>query len=229
MMTLGTTSDTPTQARNRRYDTAVLTQFRDTPAAPCRGSSPQPRSTRWPFPRSPRRWTGPVVSTRTSPTARCAADSVDVLALWGDAEDRAAEAQRLKHLHRDVHGIGGNDFADVRYSALDPVLWNWIAVSGMFLILHSFTPRTGIVLSVDGGRRPRTNSSWMFRDSGCLVAPRDYRRPTPTPRATTTTWSRLARIRTRFWTIEWKGLEQAATANPSAAQAPRAGDDARCG
>jgi uncharacterized protein (DUF2236 family) len=28
------------------------------------------------------------------------------------------------------------------------VLWNWIAVSGMFLILHSFTPGTGITLSV---------------------------------------------------------------------------------
>jgi uncharacterized protein (DUF2236 family) len=70
------------------------------------------------------------------------------LALWGDAEDRAAEANRLKALHRDVHGLGREDFADVRYSALDPVLWNWIAVSGMFLILHSFTPSTGIRLSV---------------------------------------------------------------------------------
>jgi uncharacterized protein (DUF2236 family) len=69
------------------------------------------------------------------------------LALWGDAEDRAAEADRLKHLHRDVHGFGVNEFADVRYSALDPVLWNWIAVSGIFLILHSFTPSTGITLS----------------------------------------------------------------------------------
>jgi uncharacterized protein (DUF2236 family) len=69
------------------------------------------------------------------------------LALWGDAEDRAAEADRLKHLHRDVRGFGRDDFADVRYSALDPELWNWIAVSGMFLILHSFTPSTGIKLS----------------------------------------------------------------------------------
>lgn len=69
------------------------------------------------------------------------------LALRGDPEDRAAEAQRLKHLHREVHGSGQGDFADVRYSALDPALWNWIAVSGMFLILHSFTPSTGIKLS----------------------------------------------------------------------------------
>jgi uncharacterized protein (DUF2236 family) len=69
------------------------------------------------------------------------------LAVWGDAVDRAAEADRLKHLHREVRGRGTGDFADVRYSALDPRLWNWIAVSGMFVVLNSFTPCTGIVLS----------------------------------------------------------------------------------
>lgn len=69
------------------------------------------------------------------------------LALWGDAEDRTAEADRLKRLHRDVRGVGTGDFAEVRYSALNPQLWNWIALSGMFLILRSFTPATGIKLS----------------------------------------------------------------------------------
>lgn len=69
------------------------------------------------------------------------------LALWGDPEDRAAEAQRLKFLHRDVRGHGVGHFADVRYSALDPVLWNWIAISGIFLFMNSFTPATGIRLS----------------------------------------------------------------------------------
>lgn len=69
------------------------------------------------------------------------------LAIWGDAEDRVAESDRLKMLHRDVRGHGSGDFADVRYSALDPKLWNWIAVSGIFLVLNSFTPCTGIVLS----------------------------------------------------------------------------------
>ncbi len=67
-----------------------------------------------------------------------------LLAIWGDAEDRAAEGERLKRMHRDVHGHGKGDFADVRYSALDPHLWNWIAVSGMFVTLNSFTPVTGI-------------------------------------------------------------------------------------
>ena len=69
------------------------------------------------------------------------------LALWGDAKDSAAEADRLKHMHREVRGRGSGDFDGVRYSALDPKLWNWIAVSGMFLVLNSFTPCTGIVLT----------------------------------------------------------------------------------
>ncbi|ORW18074.1 hypothetical protein AWC18_16685 [Mycolicibacter nonchromogenicus] len=67
-----------------------------------------------------------------------------LLAIWGDAEDRAAEGERLKRMHREVHGKGKGDFADVRYSALNPRLWNWIAVSGMFVTLNSFTPVTGI-------------------------------------------------------------------------------------
>ncbi|CAA0110712.1 Uncharacterised protein [Mycolicibacterium vanbaalenii] len=71
------------------------------------------------------------------------------LAIWGDATDRAAEGERLKTLHRDVRGRGKGEFADVRYSALDPRLWNWIAISGLFLVLNSFTPCTGITLTED--------------------------------------------------------------------------------
>src|SRR5690606_1912161 len=44
---------------------------------------------------------------------------------------------------------GTGEFADVRYSALDPHLWNWIAVSGLFVVLNSFTPCTGITLTDD--------------------------------------------------------------------------------
>ena len=69
------------------------------------------------------------------------------LAIWGDAEDRAAEGERLKTMHRDVKGRGAGEFADVRYSALDPKLWNWIAVSGLMLVLNSFTPCTGITMT----------------------------------------------------------------------------------
>ncbi len=69
------------------------------------------------------------------------------LAIWGDAADREAEGNRLKTLHREVRGRGTGEFADVRYSALDPGLWNWIAVSGLMLVLNSFTPCTGVTLT----------------------------------------------------------------------------------
>lgn len=96
------------------------------------------------------------VAAAVDKTGRFAANFADrgvrsgfsaLLAVWGDADDRAAEAERLKLMHRDVRGHGTGDFTDVRYSALDPRLWNWIAVSGMFVVLNSFTPCTGITLS----------------------------------------------------------------------------------
>jgi uncharacterized protein (DUF2236 family) len=71
------------------------------------------------------------------------------LAIWGDPADRAAEGERLKRLHREVRGRGNGAFADVRYNALDPRLWNWIAVSGLFLVLNSFTPCTGITMTIN--------------------------------------------------------------------------------
>ncbi|NOP96480.1 oxygenase MpaB family protein [Mycolicibacterium fortuitum] len=69
------------------------------------------------------------------------------LAIWGDAEDRETEGQRLQTMHRDVRGHGKGDFAEVRYSALNPQLRNWIAISGIFVVLHSFTPATGITMN----------------------------------------------------------------------------------
>lgn len=96
------------------------------------------------------------VAAAVDKTGRFAANFADrgvrsgfsaLLAIWGDAEDRVAEAERLKLLHREVRGHGTGDFADVRYSALDPKLWNWIAVSGIVLVLNSFTPCTGIVMT----------------------------------------------------------------------------------
>ncbi|WP_084459319.1 oxygenase MpaB family protein [Mycolicibacterium houstonense] len=70
-----------------------------------------------------------------------------LLAIWGDADDRAAEGRRLQTMHRDVRGHGKGEFADVRYSALNPQLWNWIAISGIFVVLNSFTPATGITMN----------------------------------------------------------------------------------
>ena len=98
------------------------------------------------------------VAAAVDKTGRFAANFADrgvrsgfsaLLAIWGDATDREAEGQRLKTMHREVRGRGAGDFADVRYSALDPKLWNWIAVSGLFVVLNSFTPCTGITLNGD--------------------------------------------------------------------------------
>ncbi len=149
MTTLGTTSSTPTTGDEAAVRHRVLAQFRRYSGSALPGFFGAAAYDEVAI---------PAVAAAVDKTGRFDENFTDrslrggfssTLALWGDAEDRAAEAQRLKHLHREVHGIGGNDFADVRYSALDPVLWNWIAVSGMFLILHSFTPSTGIALSAD--------------------------------------------------------------------------------
>lgn len=70
-----------------------------------------------------------------------------MLVFFGDADDRAAEGDRLKRLHRDVHGGGQGEFVGVRYSALDPELWKWIGVSGLLVPIHSFTAATGITMS----------------------------------------------------------------------------------
>ncbi|MEU1981489.1 oxygenase MpaB family protein [Nocardia sp. NPDC019395] len=67
-----------------------------------------------------------------------------MIALWGDSDDRRAEAEWLKLRHRDVRGTGAADFEDVKYSALSPFTWKWIAVSGIFVVLNTFTYCTGV-------------------------------------------------------------------------------------
>ncbi|UGT60937.1 oxygenase MpaB family protein [Nocardia asteroides] len=69
-----------------------------------------------------------------------------LLSFWGDPVDRQAEADWLKERHRDVRGRGQGDYADTRYSALNPQTWIWVGISGMFLSLNTFTPCTGHVL-----------------------------------------------------------------------------------
>jgi uncharacterized protein (DUF2236 family) len=70
-----------------------------------------------------------------------------MLVFFGDAEDRAAEARRLKQLHRGVHGTGTGEFANVRYSALASELWKWIGVSGLLVPIRSFAAATGITMT----------------------------------------------------------------------------------
>ncbi|WP_238419893.1 oxygenase MpaB family protein [Gordonia sp. 'Campus'] len=72
-----------------------------------------------------------------------------MLAMWGDPADRAAEAEWLKERHKDVRGRGAGAYSDIRYSALQPENWKWIAVSGMMLSLNTFRPCTGIRMTSD--------------------------------------------------------------------------------
>ncbi len=69
-----------------------------------------------------------------------------LLAIWGDPVDRAAEAERLKTRHRDVHGYGAGEFGEIRYSALAPDAWVWVGLSGVLVALRTFTYCTGTVL-----------------------------------------------------------------------------------
>lgn len=41
-------------------------------------------------------------------------------------------------MHRDVRGTGKDSFSDTRYSALNPELWTWVAVSGLNLLYQGY-------------------------------------------------------------------------------------------
>ncbi len=69
------------------------------------------------------------------------------LSISTDEAERDRFAEELKLAHRDVNGHGQGDFADVRYSALNPELWHWILLSGYVVFLDCFTPATGITLT----------------------------------------------------------------------------------
>ncbi len=67
------------------------------------------------------------------------------LAIWGDETDREAEGRRLQTMHRDVRGHGKDDFAEVRYSALNPLAYNRLQYEKLVRLhrsvaLDSFAP-----------------------------------------------------------------------------------------
>lgn len=57
---------------------------------------------------------------------------------FGDPSDKAAFREELKSLHTQVKGSGRGEFADVRYSALSPELWIWVAVSSLHAVYLSY-------------------------------------------------------------------------------------------
>ncbi|MUM15515.1 DUF2236 domain-containing protein [Mycobacterium sp. CBMA271] len=65
----------------------------------------------------------------------------------GDRQQRADTAQWLKEQHRAVRGTGVGEYAGIRYSALDPELWIWIAASAMNATLESFQHCTGYAMT----------------------------------------------------------------------------------
>jgi uncharacterized protein (DUF2236 family) len=66
--------------------------------------------------------------------------AADQLMFLGDAEDSAAESERLMRLHRDVRGV---DAEGHRYSALSPHNWNWIPYSTFFVHRAAYLAVTG--------------------------------------------------------------------------------------
>lgn len=60
------------------------------------------------------------------------------LAAFGDSSDVKASRAELKRLHRDVRGTGKDSFSDTRYSALNPEVWTWVAVSGLNLLYQGY-------------------------------------------------------------------------------------------
>lgn len=71
------------------------------------------------------------------------------LAAFGDSSNVEASRADLKRLHRDVRGTGKGAFSDTRYSALDPELWTWVAVSGLNLLYQAYLRVCGRRLSTD--------------------------------------------------------------------------------
>ncbi|MGX9671014.1 oxygenase MpaB family protein [Mycobacterium sp. HM-7] len=61
-----------------------------------------------------------------------------MLMLFGDESDRRFDTEELKRLHGGVRGTGKGEFSDTRFSALDPELWNWIAVSSLNLFYRGY-------------------------------------------------------------------------------------------
>ncbi|MGW6422572.1 oxygenase MpaB family protein [Nocardia sp. NPDC055053] len=79
--------------------------------------------------------------SRNQPWARAVRTAAaDQLIYHGEDPERAAEAQRLMVLHRDVKGIGPDG---ERYSALNPQAWNWILYSAFFVQRGAYIALTG--------------------------------------------------------------------------------------
>lgn len=84
-----------------------------------------------------------------------------MLMLFGDEADRRSDTEELKRLHGGVRGTGKGEFADTRFSALDPELWNWIAVSSLNLFYRGYVAVRGAELDAEQREVVYQTVRWM--------------------------------------------------------------------
>jgi uncharacterized protein (DUF2236 family) len=85
-----------------------------------------------------------------------------MLMLFGDEADRRWDTDELKRLHGSVKGTGSGDFADTRFSALDPDLWKWIAVSGLNVLYRGYLALCGSDLDAEQREVVYQTTRWML-------------------------------------------------------------------
>lgn len=85
-----------------------------------------------------------------------------MLMLFGDDSDRRWDTEELKRLHAAVRGTGTGEFADTRFSALDPELWNWIAVSSLNLFYRGYVAVRGGDLDDEQQESVYQTLRWML-------------------------------------------------------------------
>ncbi|TXH17041.1 MAG: DUF2236 domain-containing protein [Mycobacterium sp.] len=84
-----------------------------------------------------------------------------MLMLFGDEADRRSDTEELKRLHGGVRGTGNGEFADTRFSALDPELWNWIAVSSLNRFYRGYVAVRGAELDAEQREVVYQTVRWM--------------------------------------------------------------------
>jgi uncharacterized protein (DUF2236 family) len=84
-----------------------------------------------------------------------------MLMLFGDEADRRSDTEELKRLHGGVRGTGNGEFADTRFSALDPELWNWIAVSSLNRFYRGYVAGRGAELDAEQREVVYQTVRWM--------------------------------------------------------------------
>ncbi|ESV62112.1 hypothetical protein L833_4514 [Mycobacteroides abscessus MAB_091912_2446] len=117
---------------------------------------------------------------------RSALSAISVFA--GDRQQRADTAQWLKEQHRAVRGTGVGEYEGIRYSALDPELWIWIAASAINATMEAFPHCTGYTLTATEKEAAYQYQRYLLKDLELPSAKGKFPRRMPPSPTTTTTW-----------------------------------------